>query len=243
MKILRHGLHVAIVTNSRAGQGGSLFAVETYLACKLRGIPAILATFDSLRIYPEYGDDLRRLPTDTENPDQITVRLRTCEALLNIAKEAKIGHKLLIIDTKASFIANDQIFQTLCFAGLRDAASVAALIPIQNGSEPALADLEVHGINITRGLFRHWGFSSSSAPHFMLKTPPVYHWSPGFLTPHVREIIFSIDRENAAAESNEMPGRRTPEVDYNRHIADAESIIWKTLLDPITEDAYNQRNQ
>lgn len=167
MKKIKHGLHIAIVTNSRAGQGGSLFAVETYLACKLRGIPAILATFDSLRVYPKIGDDLRRLPTDTENPDQITGRIRTCEALLNIAKEAIIGHKMLIIDTKAGFIADDQIFKSLCLAGLRDAASVAALIPIQNGSEPVLADLEVYGINITRGLLRRWGFSSGSKPKFI----------------------------------------------------------------------------
>ena len=247
MNIIKAGLHVAIVTNSHAGHGGSMFAVETYLACKLREIPAILATFDSLRRYPCIGHDLRRLPTETALQNHRTARLQICEALFEIAEEAKREHKMLIIDTEAGFIANDLWLEAFCFGGLCDAASVATLMPLLNGSEPAFADLEVHGINITRGLLRRWGFSSESKPNFIVDTPPVYHWSPAFLSPQVREIMFSTrmttflkDYAIAVDEPKKVPIRRTSKDDYNRHIIDAESVIWQTLLAPITEDASAQ---
>jgi hypothetical protein len=65
------GLHTAIIANASPGYGGSQFSLETYVVCKNKaGIPAILATFDHSREYPNLGSDLRRLfmPGIRESP-------------------------------------------------------------------------------------------------------------------------------------------------------------------------------
>ena len=164
---LHPGLHVAIVTNSRGNHGGSLFAWETFMACKLSGIPAILATFDQQRAYPDTGTDLRRLPV----PDAHTYGQSGPEnigCLLPLIHEARLLGKFLIIDTKSGFTLKDPMFDVLEYCGIPDATSIAALLPIgQNIPNSKVAEIQCSdfreiGISFTRGLFRSWAVGAGS---------------------------------------------------------------------------------
>jgi len=241
MKKLKHGLHVAIVTSPCAGHGGSLFAWETYMACTLRGVPSILASFDYHRLYPDIGKDLRRLSIgDGHAGRHIGSEALAC--LLPIAEEARTENKLLIIDTKAGFLPDDQMFKVLAQARIPDATSVAALMPVRHGLRPYFADFESHGIRITRGLFRYWGFRSDKPEIASTHTPPLYHWTPAFLTPEVRELILPTRRkpmpkgvEDEIGDLVYFPESDDPHDQYIRHVGDAVTTLWKTLLEPITE--------
>lgn len=241
MNKLKNGLHVAIVTSPCAGHGGSLFAWETYMASTLSGIPAILATFDRYRNYPEIGEDLRRLPMVTDDGKR-KLAPDVLRCLLPIAEEARADNKLLIIDTKAGFLPGDPMFKVLSHAGIADATSVAALMPVRQGLRPAFADFEPCGIRITRGLFRYWGFKSDLPWIASTHTPPLYHWSPDYLTCQVRDFILpSIPRpmpkevEDKIGELVYMPESDESRDQYSRHLEDAVTNIWLTLLEPITE--------
>lgn len=246
MKKLKHGLHVAIVTSSSAGHGGSLFAWETYMTCNLKGIPAILATFEQSRLYPEIGDSLRRLSLDQGESIGNQVPDALC-SLLSIAEEAKSENKLLIIDTKSGFKSNDIMFKVLTRAGIGSATSVAALMPLQYGHEPHFGDFESHGIRMTRGLFRHWGFKSTYPDIAFAHTPPLYHWIPAFLTAETLESILSQRQHHQMPKEVEdeigdlvyFPDSDDQQNQYLRHLDDAASNIWISLLDPITESVWS----
>ena len=175
---LHPGLHVAIVTNPR-GYGGSLFAWETYMACKLSGIAAILATFDQLRAYPHVGTDLRRLPV----PDAHTFGQSGPEnicCLLPLIHEAQSFGKFLIIDTKSGFTLKDPMFDVLEYCGIPEAASIAALLPIgqnipnSNVAEIQCIDFQEIGILFSRGLFRSWAVGAGSASLGDPSYPPAF---------------------------------------------------------------------
>ncbi len=242
MKNQKHGLHAAIVTNLRAGHGGSMFAWEVYMSCAFNGIPAILATFDSHRLYPEIGNDLRRLSTsvDCGREDH---SLKTCDQLLQIVDEARSSGKMLIIDTRANPHLEDNMFEALVHAGLQDATSVAALVPLHHGLDSSLFDPESHGIRITRTLYRHWGGGANLSRLAFTNTPTIYHWTPAYLPSEVREIILPTRRDSLSSKVESrvddlwgISRGDAPRFQYVRHVADAVSTIWDTLLKPNTED-------
>jgi len=123
------GLHIAIATNISGGYGGSMFSQECYTILKKAGIPAILATFDLRRSYPNIGGDLRRLkmPGVKRLPQDVPYHF---DDLSQVFDEARANHKFVIIDVPAGFCANHPMFGVLRNSNILDADKIAALIPI-----------------------------------------------------------------------------------------------------------------
>ena len=248
---LHPGLHVAIVTNPRGGNGGSLFAWETYIACKLSGIAAILATFDQQRAYPEIGTDLRRLPV----PDAHTYGQSGPEnigCLLPLVHEAQSFGKFLIIDTMSGFTLTDPMFDVLEYCRIPEATSIAALlpigqnIPISNVAETQCSDFREIGISFTRGLFRSWavGAGSTSDSNHPLAYPV---WRPAELS---KKTLAIINDEHSFLEcdsnlhvpdlfgclSNQNGTRREKgaRLEARSHLPAAKTAIFNALLAPIS---------
>lgn len=237
---LKHGLHAAIVTSPGPGHGGSLFAWETYMAATLSGIPAILATFDEHRPYPEIGKDLRRLPI-------LDGCMTTLHHLRLIAQEARNENKLLIIDTKSGFHRTDPMFEIIEHAGIREATSLAALMPTLHGARYPLEAFEKDGFMFSRGLVRNWGFRASKSEHQPFSAFPLEYWSPTFLTKEVLEIIMSssksVDNNKPDEEIDQYsydPNSNDPRDRYITYMAAARVAIYRALLEPITEPVRNR---
>jgi len=237
---LKHGLNIAIVTCPEAGYGGSLLAWETYQACKMKGVPAILATFDRYRLYPpDIGSDLRRLPVPVDKASgELEAEALTC--LIPIVEEAKKEGKFLIIDTQAGFKPGDLMFAVMTRAGLADADSAAALVAVRHGQETLWEPFEAIGIRMDRVIFRYWGFRSpvSETPCNEME----FRWKPRFLDRTSLDEIYQEPPSGHPVGLEEMlgdmtpfykVGRRKPEV--TEHIEDATEHIYTALLEPIME--------
>ncbi len=247
---LNPGLHISIVTNPRAGQGGSLFAAENYWACHHYGIPALIASFDPERNYPLPGRDLRRLPVCGISQDlPLTAAQRYC--LLPVVEEAREQNKMLIIDTRSGFSESHPMFEILREAAIEDADSITALVGVQHGmlDWDGIRNLchpfcEI-GARFGRGLVRDWGLrrdAASSVPSFA--EPLLYRWSPPFLTQPMLERINAgagsstgpEDLRNAAKAPGELTLTLDDELErklMNYHRA-AREAIWQAVLSPIT---------
>ncbi len=255
---LHPGLHIAIVTNPRGGYGGSLFAWETYLACKLSGIPAILATFDQDRRYPEIGSDLRRLPVpDASTPGQSGIENLGC--LIPIITEARSMNKFLIIDTKTGFNISDPMFDVLEYCGLASATSSAALLPIQNGLPNYFAavssckDFRDIGMSITRSLFRSWTADPNASPLIGLQTiPPIPLWKPKFLSKEALAMIHKgpsfFDQKHSlsvpdlfgyVATRTSPRCEKDPWQEVKLHVEAASRAIFNTILAPIFDSSHS----
>ena len=250
---LKPGLHVAIVTNPQRGFGGSLFAWETYVACRLSGIPAILATFDQHRRYPEIGADLRRLPVpDGETPGQSGIENLGC--LLPLVAEAKSMGKFLIIDTRTGFCLQDPMFEVLEYCQIPEAASIAALLPIQNGipgcgSAVTLCkdflDIE---LSFSQCVFRSWATGADSRPLQALGNfPSVPLWRPNELS---KKALATIHNGHSFLEYAPMPPlpdlfghvcsvtlrpQKAPRQEIERHLHGARKAIFDAILATISQ--------
>ena len=240
------GLHIAIVTNPQKGSGGSLFAWEAYQACRLSGLPAILATFDQTRRYPDIGPDLRRLPVpDGETAGQSGIENLAC--LLPIIREAEAGNKLLIIDTKSGFSVRDPIFEVLEYCGVHQAASIAALISSRQDLpgfyDGALACRSFQSVNISfaRGLVRAWGRPVHCASMGLLEIPRIDSWTPRILSPRALSLIQNAPQpvpQHPDLFSEVLEPRKNvrvlkPSSELKLHVSSATSAIRDSILTPI----------
>lgn len=239
MKKLKSGLHIAIVTNRAPGHGGSLFAWESYMSCKLNGIQAILATLQNYRIYPEIGSDLRYISLPNQKTEQ-DFNERALSSLHDLAIEAKDQSKFLIIDLHAGLLDDDVVFSVLASAGIAAASSVTLLLPVRYGQPTRFINLEARGIPVSRGLYRRWGFGSDPRDSADANTPSFPAWNPTLLTPAVIDIILPPRRlkipqitESTVDDSTEQSFSKKTKERYKAHIADAVTSIWKHVLDPI----------
>lgn len=231
------GLHVAIVASPLEKAGGSLFAWEMFQACCLAGVPAILATFDQCRRHPDIGPGLRRLQSEIEH----------LACLLPLVQEAVAGGKLLIIDTKAGL--RDPMFEALEYAGIHQAASVAALIPIGRGlpsiygAAVACEAFQAAGITLARGLFRTWGPYRKIGSFGIPGVPRVDSWvaknlSPGALASirNVSRIVEApLDLFPAVMGSRKDGSALKPSEEVRLHVLSAAEAIRVAILEPICE--------
>ena len=249
---LRPGLHVAIVTNP-CGHGGSLFAWETYQACKLSGVPAILATFDQDRRYPDLGIDLRRLPVpDGETPGQSGIENLGC--LLPIVAEARSMNKFLIIDTRTGFRLQDPMFEVLEYCGIPAATSTAALIPIKNRIPEHLIEMQCGDfreieISFTRALVRSW----AKVAEFRLlpilhNFPEIQLWRSNNLTKLALAMIHDGHPSTQYEQGLPLPdlfghicgqksrvSKNDPRQEIKRHLHTTRKAIFDDILAPISQ--------
>lgn len=250
---LHPGLHVAIVTSPRGGHGGSLFAWETYVACRLSGIPAILATFDEKRRYPEIGTDLRRLPVpDGQTAGQSGPENIGC--LLPLAGEARSIGKFLIIDTRTHFCLQDPMFEVLEYCGIPKNDSIAGLLPIGDGIPGYSAALTLCrdfleiGISFNQRLFRSWARGAHSRPLAAKgDCPEIPLWRPNELS---KKALATINKGRSYIEYESRPpvpdlfghiGMRgsqvpksAPRLEIEQHLSAAQKAIFDAVLAPIS---------
>lgn len=246
------GLHIAIVTNISGGYGGSMFALESYAICKKAGIPAILASFDLRRAYPNIGDDLRRLkvPGTKHLPQEHPYNF---DDLSQVFDEARSNHKFVIIDVPAGFCANHPMFGVLRNANVLNANTIAALVPIMAedygtcGAEMAMRTFTNSGIRFNRGLFRRWALHASSSPANITRLPNYPVWRTGCLSRCAIDLVMQEAQRVGNPAFNHMP--RLIELHANRrlqssdqgpledaitHLEGARKAIFKTILAPIS---------
>ena len=254
---LQPGLHVAIVTNPLGGHGGSLFAWETYVACRLSGIPAILATFDEKRRYPEIGTDIRRLPVpDGETAGKSGIENLGC--LLPFAAEARSMGKFLIIDTRTAFSIQDPMFEVLDYCGICEADSSTALLPIRDGIPGYSAaiilcrDFLEIGFSFNQRLFRSWARGADLRPlPAMLDFPAIPLWRPDELSKKTLERIHgghSCLDSDAGPPDPDLFGhiggqtsrvsKNNPRQEIERHLHAARASIFDAILAPISNSSH-----
>ena len=224
------------------------------MACKLSGIPAILATFDQRRRYPAIGTDLRRLPVpDGSTSGQSGIENLGC--LLPLVAEAKSMNKFLIIDTRTGFSIQDPMFEVLEYDGIPEATSAAALIPIQNGIPNHYAavtqcrDFVDIGISFTRALFRSWATGADSFPLSSLPNlPEVPLWKPSFLSKKALAMIHDAhsfpeceprmpvpDLFGYVRDETSLLAKKDPELEVKLHLLAARRAIYNAILAPICD--------
>lgn len=223
------------------------------MACKLSGIPAIIATFDQRRRYPEIGADLRRLPVpDGETPGQSGIESLGC--LLPIAAEARSMSKFLIIDTRTDFNIQDPMFEVLEYCGIPEATSTAALLPIQNNipsysaAVSLTSDFREIGLSFTRSLFRSWARGADSRPLPALGDfPQIPLWRPNELSKKALAMIHSgvpfVELEPSPPvpdlfgyvnDQTSSLAKKDPRLEIELHLHAARRAIFNTILDPIS---------
>ena len=234
------GLHAALVTSPLEKAGCSIFAWEIYQACRVVGVPAILATFDQGRRYPDMGPDLHRVAVDGKASG---IEFLGC--LLPVIREAEAGGKLLIIDTKACLC--DQIIEALEYGGIHQAASVAALIPIGRGlpsiyaAAVACEMFQTAGITFSRGLFRTWGPYRKIEPFGIPGVPRIDSWVATNLSPGALASIRNVGRVGEAPAdlfpalvgSRKHGGAPKPSDEVRLHVLSAADAIRAAILAPI----------
>lgn len=226
------------------------------MACKLSGIPAILATFDQRRRYPEIGADLRRLPVpDAETPGQSGIENLGC--LLPIAAEAKTMRKFLIIDTRTGFNLQDPMFEVLEYCGIPQADSIEALLPIQNNIPSYSAavtqcgDFLEIGLSFSHRMFRTWARGADSRHLPALGDfPEVPLWRPNELS---KKALATIHDGHSFRGYTPMPpvpdlfgfvGGKTSKnsttsarQEIERHLNAAHNAIFDAILAPISHSS------
>jgi len=236
------GLHVALVASPLEKGGSSIYAWETYQACRVAGVPAILATFDQGRRFPDIGRDLHRVAVDGKASG-----IEVLGCLLPIMREAEAAGKLLIIDTKANL--RDQMIEALVYSGIHQAASVAALIPIGRGlpsiygAAVACDAFRAADIPLARGLFRTWGPYRKIGSFGIPGVPRIESWvaknlSPGALA-SIRNVgriaEVPLDLFPAVMGSRKCGGALKPSEEVRLHMLSAADAIRAAILEPICE--------
>jgi len=230
-----------------------MFSWEVYSTCQSLGMPAILATFDHDRTYPESGSDLRRLEVlDTQiqsgaNPLQL-------ETLMDIAAEARSMRKFLVIDLKAGFPSNPEMLAVLRTGGLLEASSIAALIPLQPGypsswgSAIAVDVFQSIGLHFDRGLFRYWDFTWDLTPPAIPKNPKFPVWTAPWLSQRAIALINHGLQRAGQPTIHLVPGlsisllrKSLPNIDQGpllqaiEHLDAAKKAIYDAILAPISK--------
>jgi len=246
------GLHTAIIANASPGHGGSQFSLETYMVCKKVGIPAILATFDHSREYPNIGSDLRRLfmPGMRQSPH---THPKNMDDLSQVIDEVSANRKFLIIDVPAAFTLRHPMFGVLRSSGILDASSTTALVPIMagdsgtSGAASTLRTLRSFGFSFDRGIHRQWRFRGDLSPSDMSRLPNYPVWHVGFLSQLALEFIYQEVsrvgnpalnhlprlREIQARERLPAAGRESLQQAIE-HLETAQNIIYRAILAPIS---------
>ena len=246
------GLHVAIVTNISGGYGGSMFALESYAICRKSGIPAILASFDLRRAYPNIGGDLRRLkaPGIRHLPQEHPYNF---DDLSQVFDEARANHKFVIIDVPAGFCANHPMFGVLMNSGIHDVTSISSLVPIMAedygtcGAEMAMRTFTNSGIRFNRGLFRRWALHASSSPANLSRLPNYPVWRANCLSRRAIDLVMQETQRVGNPALNHLPrlielqaNNSLPSTDHSplqeaiTHLEGARKAIFKTILAPIS---------
>lgn len=246
------GLHIAIVTNISGGYGGSMFSLESYVICKKNGIPAILATFDHRRSYPNIGGDFRRIKLPGIKPST-PEQNSNIDNLSQVLDEARANHKFLIIDVPTGFSANHPMFSVLRNSSIFEANTISALVPILAedygtcGAEMALRTFTNFGIHFNRGLIRRWALDASSSPADVSRLPNFPVWRTNCLSPRAIDLVNQEAQRvgnptlNHLLRLNELQANKIfPSTDHGpmkeaiTHIEGARKAIFKTILAPIS---------
>ncbi len=237
---LSPGLHVGIVASQQPGDGGSLFAMETWRTCIQHGIPVIFVTFDDLRAYPPMGNDLRRFKIPPMSPPG-HFNEAASESFASIMDEARRSRSFLVIDTKPGFESWEPMFALLLQAGLRDANSISGLMPVAQSHEPIFGEFEKHGIVFTRKMFRYWGYGRELGDH-LRDIQFVNHWATRFLSTEVLDLIMTDLAPpiagNLSNENQRFPSDHRTWIaseTLQQHLLDAGSKIFEILLEPLVE--------
>ena len=247
------GLHLAIITNPSGGCGGSMFSWEVYATCRSLGIPAILATFDHNRTYPEIGLDLRRLAAPGANIPCGANSLKL-ENFMDVAAEARSMHKFLVIDLNAGFSSSPEVLAALRTGGIREASSIAALIAVQPGyanswgSAIAVDAFQSIGIHFDRGLFRYWDFTWDLTPPAIPKNPNFPVWTTSWLSQRAIALINYGLKRAGQPTIHLVPGltptllrQSLPAIDHGpllqaiEHLDAARKTIYDAILSPISK--------
>ena len=250
---LINGLHLAIVTNSHGGFGGSMFGVETFAVCKQLGVPAIFATYDHQRSYPAIGPDLRRLNI----PGLITSTRRHANAFEDLAAvfaEAQAIRKLVIIDIPAAFSTNHPMFEELKNSGVLAATTTAALVPVLSGdngisgASTAIRQFTDLGIRFGRGLIRRWTLHGDPSPTDMSRLPNYPLWRAASLSMRAQELIHQEIQRVGNPALHTLPRLcelqalgevstfdKSPIQEAIDHLVSARTAIFNTILAPITK--------
>ena len=228
-----------------------MFAWETYFTCVSMGIPAILATFDHWRLYPEeIGLALKRLSLP-DSSNQFGDTPRNLENLADVCIEARSESKFLIIDLKAGFSTDPAVLDMLKNSCLRDAASKAGLIPIKpsySGASAIAVDAFLQaGIYFDRGLFRYWDFSRDPIPPRVPKHPAFPVWNASCLSDGAVTLLLHGLRRPGQQTIHLLPDLLTPHIipgipacirrtieEAVNHMSAAKEAIYQSILAPIT---------
>jgi hypothetical protein len=218
-----------------------MYSLESYTICKKVGIPAILATFDLRRSYPNIGGDLRRLkiPGVKRLPQDEPCHFVD---LSQVFDEARANHKFVIIDVPAGFCANHPMFGVLMNSSIHDATSIAALVPIMAedygtcGAEMAM-----------RGLFRRWALHGAPSSANISRLPNYPVWRANCLSRRAIDLVIQEAQRVGNPALNHLPrlielqansnSQRTdqgPLEEAITHLEGARKAIFKTILAPIS---------
>lgn len=238
-------LSVAIVTSPYGCCGGSLFAWETYSACRRFDIAAILATFDPRHHYPEIGQDLRMIAGPGLDV------LSTGASLIDVVAEARSCHKFLIVDLPAGFGEDETIKAALKDSGIAESSTIAGLIPVMPGQPGTWAAalgvgaFEDTKIRFDYGLFRFWDSERGLCRPDFPVLPNFPFWVASTLTQRAIAAIHGKRRRDAETVEGWLPGlclagpsQSDPIPDtwvareVSEHLEDATSAIYDAILAP-----------
>lgn len=234
---LKKGLHAAIVTSTRPGYGGSLLAFETYISCKISGIPAILATYDVTKAYPSIGSDLRLLETDGSQAHGGPTS-QTPESLISLIAEAKENNAMLIIDIKSGNEGETALNEVAEVISLTGADTIIGLVPALHGMDTEFRKLDMLNISFTSIMLRYWGFRSPDIALVASKGQVCHHWRPGFLSREMLDVILNCPLlllENVIDPEIHISEPETPIKNVGRYIEKAHSAFCGAILDDLVD--------
>ncbi|WP_411825361.1 hypothetical protein [Luteolibacter sp. AS25] len=234
---LKKGLHVAIVTSTRPGYGGSLLAFETYISCKISGIPAILATYDVTKAYPSIGSDLRRLATNGGQAEGGSTS-QTPESLILLIAEAKENNAMLIIDIKSGNEGEAALNEVAEVISLTGADTIIGLVPALHGMDTEFRKLDMLNISFTSVMLRYWGFRSPDIAPEAPMGQVCHHWRPGFLSTEMLDLILNFPLpllKNVSDPEIYISESETPIKNVKSYIEKAHSAFYEAILDDLAD--------
>lgn len=234
---LKKGIHAAVVTSTRPGYGGSLLACETYMACKLSGIPAILGTYEMTKIYPQIGSDLRRL-AKSGNQNDGGLPLQATDSMVSLIAEAREKNAMLIIDVKSGQEGETALKDVAESLSLAEADTIIALLPALHGMETDFRKLAMLDIRFTSIMIRYWGFRSPNIEVDKSKDQRHHHWRPGFLTKEMVDVIFNGSLPsllNASDHESHDSEPKTPLENVGRYLERARLMFFEAILGDLVD--------
>jgi hypothetical protein len=229
-----------------------MFSLESYTICKKKGIPAILATFDHRRSYPNIGGDLRRLkvPGIKHLPQEHPYNF---EDLSQVFDEARANHKFVIIDVTTGFGPNHPMFYVLRNSNIFEATSIAALVPIVAedygtcGAEMALRAFTNFGMHCDRGLIRRFSHPGEPTSTNLSRLPAYPVWRTKYMSRATMELINQEIERVCNPTLNHLPrlhelkhsqlltkSKSEPIAEAIEHFDLAKKTIYQAILAPIT---------